>query len=479
MSNYNPKQSELDELLRQVDSLLDEEPEEPWYDDDPGFSAPEPDYSEYTPREASQDEPLFYQNAANDYGRQIRNYRNHYGSPEVPQAPQIPVDQNPGYDYQQSEDAYIEQAYAKPAIPAYNADFHRPKRERTPKQHTGAPRSRESSQPRVEQHQELPDSVQGYSVSPQPKPKRPAKAPRRPRGCCGCGCATGLMSLVLVAALVVGLGLWIFQRPETDQPIGPRKQDTATILICGTDADGTRTDTMMLLYLSGSEKKAGLLSLPRDTYTIATAGYAAKLNSAYGRNNCGEEGMEALLDYIQDIIGFRPDGYVLVDMNIVPQIVDTMGGVDVEVPQTVETDGVVVEEGLQHLDGAQALCLLRHRASYATADLGRIQVQRLVVEACMKQWVSLSKLGRIPNALSMLQQGALTDLNTRNFLWIGKTMLGCMASGVQTQTLPGYADYIDGASYYLLNRQQVADLINEDYNPYRVSIDSAALNIAP
>lgn len=465
MRNDDPRQSEMDELLRQVDSLLDGE-------GSVGFVPDEPDISQYTPPEALREEPqMFYQNAANGYGSQVRNYHNHYGAPQPePEEPQ------PRYDYRQAEDEYIEQAYA---IPAYNADFHSARRERSQK-----PRAK-ASQPRTPERRErqpreraMPeDSV--WEPDPAPAPKRPAKKLRRKRGCCGCGCAGLLTTLALMLALVVGLGLWLFDRPETDDPIGPRKRDSATILICGTDADGTRTDTMMLLYLSGSEKKAGLLSLPRDTYTIATAGYAAKLNSAYGRNDCGEEGMEALLDYIQDIIGYRPDGYVLVGMDTVPQVVDAMGGVDVDVPQSVETDGVVVESGRQHLDGEHALALLRHRSSYAMADLGRVEVQRLVVEACMKQWVSLSKLSSIPQALSVMEETSLSSLSLRNYLWIGKTLLKCLSGGVETRTLPGYPDYIGGASYYLLNRQEVAELINEGYNPYRVAIDAADLNIAP
>lgn len=453
MRNDDPRQSELDDLLRQVDSLLDEE-------GSADFVPDEPDISQYTPREALREEPqMFYQNAANGYGSQVRNYHNHYGAPQPEQE-----EPQPRYDYRQAEDEYIEQAYA---IPAYNADFHSARRERSQKPRAKASQPRERAMPEDQLWE--PDSA--------PAPRRPAKKPRRKRGCCGC--AGLLTTLALMLALVVGLSLWLFDRPETDDPIGPRKRDSATILICGTDADGTRTDTMMLLYLSGSEKTAGLLSLPRDTYTIATAGYAAKLNSAYGRNDCGEEGMEALLDYIQDIIGYRPDGYVLVGMDTVPQVVDAMGGVDVDVPQSVETDGVVVEGGLQHLDGEHALALLRHRSSYAMADLGRVEVQRLVVEACMKQWVSLSRLSRIPQALSVMEETSLSSLSLRNYLWIGKTLLKCLSGGVETKTLPGYPDYIGGASYYLLNRQEVAELINEGYNPYRVAIDAAELNIAP
>lgn len=57
------------------------------------------------------------------------------------------------------------------------------------------------------------------------------------------------------------------------------------------------------------------MSLPRDTLTHTSSGSDAKLNSAYGRNDGGQEGMEALLDYVSDIIGYRPDGYMLITLD--------------------------------------------------------------------------------------------------------------------------------------------------------------------
>ena len=59
--------------------------------------------------------------------------------------------------------------------------------------------------------------------------------------------------LLVVLLLIGGAYLWIrstMKMPETDQPIGARKEGAATVLLCGTDQEGTRTDTMMLLYLN-------------------------------------------------------------------------------------------------------------------------------------------------------------------------------------------------------------------------------------
>jgi LCP family protein required for cell wall assembly len=336
----------------------------------------------------------------------------------------------------------------------------------------------------------------GYAQAPEAeyrdhggqKPTRAARAAgqvrrkrRRKGGCCGCGCATSLLAAIaLMVAAVLFVGSF-FEMPVSEDSIDQRKEKTATILLCGTDKDGTRTDTMMLVYLDGAENRVGLLSLPRDTLTRTSEGKRAKLNSAYGRNGCGEEGMEWTLNYIQRIIGYRPDGYILVDMELVPKIVDLMGGVDVHLDHhiRVHTDGVevYVPAGDAHLNGEEVLATLRYRYGYADADLGRVKVQRMVITECMKQWVSPAKLPLLPDALELIQEESLTDLSVGNFLWIGKTILAGM-NDMTSDTLPGYADMRGGASYFVLYPDQVAELINESYNPYTVAIDVDDLNIA-
>ena len=239
---YDPnesRQDDLDALLSQVDALL--RPEEPDEEDD------DFDLAEFIPEDMG-DEPVAFHNYSNRYGADLRNYSNGYGSGSAPE----------------------EKAADMPVIPAYNADFRRPELQNPPKETPRKPEYRD------------------YGDDPEPaEPKRTSKPRKaRPRRGC-CGCAAGmvlLMALVIAVSLVMG---FVFQRPDSGVTIEGRKRNTATILLCGTDWEGARTDTMMLLYLSGSEHRVGLLSLPRDTLTVTSGGNYAKLNSAYGRNGYG------------------------------------------------------------------------------------------------------------------------------------------------------------------------------------------------
>ena len=91
-----------------------------------------------------------------------------------------------------------------------------------------------------------------------------------------------LLGLLLGMVLVTGALSALFAvMPESDQPIGPRKPDCSTVLLCGTDEEGTRTDTMLLLYLDRANQTARLLSLPRDTM-VNRESSVPKLNGAYG-----------------------------------------------------------------------------------------------------------------------------------------------------------------------------------------------------
>lgn len=312
-------------------------------------------------------------------------------------------------------------------------------------------------------------------------PKKKKKKKRR-----GCGCTV----MLLVLAIIVG-GAWLalssfIRPPQSDDPIGQRKSGAVTILLCGTDLEGTRTDTMMLLYINAKEDAVNLVSLPRDTLTHTTAGNNAKLNSAFGRNNGKEdprEGMENLMLYVKDIIGYKPDGYMLISLDGFVDIVDAMGGVEFDVPQDMyysdPSQGLHIdlEEGLQTLSGYDAMCLVRFRKGYADQDLGRVSVQREFLSACMDQWVSVSKLSKLPDILSTLKLNATTDLSTGNMIWLALNAWRAGFDNIQNATLPGYATSIGGGSYYVLYPGEVAELINSACNPYKTIISKSDLNI--
>ena len=185
--------------------------------------------------------------------------------------------------------------------------------------------------------------------------------------------------------------------------------------------------------------------------------------------------MEAVLNQVQSCIGFRPDRYILVDFEAVSQIVDVMGGIEFDVPMDMEVSGIELQEGQQLLNGLQALTVARFRDGYAMADLQRIEVQRELIAAAMDQWLTLKGLLNVPEAIKCIKESMMTDLNIWNIISLALDLRGCEA-GVN-KTLPGTAQMIGDGSYYVLDAEDIAELINEYFNPYTRDITVEDLDI--
>ncbi len=292
-------------------------------------------------------------------------------------------------------------------------------------------------------------------------------------------------AVLLILIILGGAASVLFARmPETNAPIGPRKDGCCTVLLCGTDEAGARTDTMLLLYLDRNGKNARLLSIPRDTMVNRSSG-DYKLNGAYWANGGAqgdkEQGMSVLLDYVKDLVGFRPDGYMLIDLNCFEDLVDAMGGVTFEVPMDMEYNDptqdlyINLKQGTQKLNGQEAMWLVRFRSGYAMADLERVRVQRDFLKAAVSQWKSITRLPRAPYAALLLMQNTETDLSWRNLCWVALTLVRC-GSGLESDTLPGEPAWVGGGAYYVQHRQETAALVNEKYNPYEKEITAEDLH---
>lgn len=290
-----------------------------------------------------------------------------------------------------------------------------------------------------------------------------------------------LLILALLAAAVV---LFVLPRQPkaASGSLGGRKDGVSTILLAGTDAGGTRTDTLMLLTLDQPNRSISLVSIPRDT--LVNGSYAVpKINSVYGVNNGGDEGMDMVMTRVAECIGFRPDGYILIELDAFVDLIDILGGVEYDVPVDMFYNDpsqdlyIDLKAGTQTLSGEAAMGLVRFRSGYADADLGRVQVQRAFLSAVMDQAVSLKGVVKSPQLLNVFLDNAYSDLTVPNYLWIAKSLLFADLKNVQTVTLPGSARNLSGGSYYILDPASVAQTVNSYCNPYERDVTVEDLNI--
>ena len=286
------------------------------------------------------------------------------------------------------------------------------------------------------------------------------------------------------------------EQPEEEPgPDVPTEQPKAlqdgvyNILICGTDDDGTRTDTIIIAHLDANDHTVALLSIPRDTPVATGGGGLMKINSVYAGG--GKDGMERLAARLKDLLGFPVDGYVLVDLEAFQKTVDLVGGVEFDVPMDMNYEDpsqnlyIHLQKGLQTLDGEQAMGLVRFRKGYATQDIQRTQTQQQFLKALAKQFLkalakqclSVSSLTKLRDFADIFSQYVTTNLTTGNMVWFGKELLSCDFDNMKTYTAEGEGAMINGVSYYPLYAGKLLSVVNEAFNPYDTPISAGSLTV--
>lgn len=278
-----------------------------------------------------------------------------------------------------------------------------------------------------------------------------------------------LLAVLLVLVLALTAFLFLFPKQPKDAACDwVRKKDNTTILLVGTDKAADNTDTIMLLNIDRASRAIHLMSIPRDT-RVDSSYWPHKINGAYSANGGGEDGIEALMGYVTDCVGFRPDGYVMIDLSCFIDLVDLFGGVEFNVPQDMFYDDpaqdlhIALNAGEQTLDGEQAMGLVRYRYGYTMADLDRVNVQRAFIQAAIEQWAKPKNVLRLLRALFVVEKHCTTDLSARNLLWLAESMALCGTSNMQMETVPYYLDdiYVNIA----VNDDYIW-MLNDRYCPY-------------
>lgn len=276
-----------------------------------------------------------------------------------------------------------------------------------------------------------------------------------------------ILLLLLLAVVLIAAALHFFSREPMYRAAG-RKDDCCTVLLVGVDAESNSTDTIVLLQVDRANRALSIMSIPRDTKVHST--YTPhKINAAYSANGCGAEGMEALMDYTADCIGFRPDGYLLVDLNVFVDLVDLFGGVSFDVPLDMYYDDpsqdlhISLPAGLRELSGEDAMQLVRFRSGYENADIGRISVQRDFIKEAIDQWATPGNLLKLPAALWKIVKNCTTDLSVTELYWLAESVFVCGKGSMYSTVMPFYFSDI----YVCVDLDQdYIDRINAYFNPY-------------
>ena len=311
-----------------------------------------------------------------------------------------------------------------------------------------------------------------------------------------------LLSLLFLAAAGVAVVKYLVRPPEpvendppqetgqdggTEQADGgaevisngrERKQYCYTILLSGIDNDAGGSDTNILMRFDAVNKTIDLVSLPRDT--LMRNGH--KLNYSYAKG-----GTQMLRDEIAALLGIPVDFSVSVDLKGFIALIDQIGGVDFDVPINMDYDDpyqdlhIHFQKGMQHLDGQQAMEVVRFRhnndgTGYGTEDIGRIGTQQAFLKAVAQK---LLKAENVPAMAEVFLKYVKTDLTLGNLVWLGNEALNMGGmDAVSFHTLPGDGTgFYKGASVYVLDADAMLELVNSALNPYAEDISAEDMDI--
>ncbi len=205
---------------------------------------------------------------------------------------------------------------------------------------------------------------------------------------------------------------------EIRPPMAPLQvsEGTVNIIIMGSDQRpdeyGHRTDTLILLSLDPKAGKVRMLSFPRDLYVYIPGNRVNRINvaDAYG-------GPEMVANTILYNFGLEVHHWVRVNFNGFTHIVDSLGGIDVEVGGYLQDEcgrPWSYSPGTYHMDGFQALCYVRMRKT--TGDFDRLRRQQEVMLALFKRVVSLDGLARAPELWQAFSGAVETDMQLADAL---------------------------------------------------------------
>ncbi|MDH6366429.1 MULTISPECIES: LCP family protein [unclassified Breznakia] len=195
-----------------------------------------------------------------------------------------------------------------------------------------------------------------------------------------------------------------------------------TILLSGIDTSDTgeasqRSDVNMILIVNPITNHMEMVSFPRDSYipNLALGGINDKLT------HLGNHGVENIMDSIAAISGFEIDFYVQVNFTSVVEIVDAMGGVEVDVAMDFteqnsqrsfeDGDLIVLKKGLQTLNGEQALAYARNRHDQPEGDVGRTRAQQDIIKAMISKLTTAQGVTAVPSLMETATKYIETDMS--------------------------------------------------------------------
>ncbi len=254
------------------------------------------------------------------------------------------------------------------------------------------------------------------------------------------------------------------------------------ILLLGVDEGGMRSDTIMLASLNGKTGKLSVMSIPRDTRVLVGRGYQ-KINAAIGigaqevRKGNLKEPEELSVQKVKLLTGLPIHYFMSVNFDGFMEIIDALGGVEFDVPFRMKYDDPVqnlhidLQPGLQTLNGKQSHDFVRFRKGnagypgYAMGDLGRIEAQQAFIKAFIQQKVTAKNILKADEIFDVIQRNVRTNYTAKDLIKHLGAIRKINSDTMTMYQLPGSAQTIGGASYFICDDAKTQELVDTVFSP--------------
>ncbi len=247
-----------------------------------------------------------------------------------------------------------------------------------------------------------------------------------------------------------------------DQAVNPSK-DNFSVLFVGLDTrDGDLrgiADAILVATFNKEERSIKMLNIPRDSRVeIVGRDGLDKINHSHSFG-----GLDMTVATVENLLDIPIDYYVKLNFDAFIEIIDALGGVEVDVPFTFsemnsddQKGAITIHEGIQTLNGEEALAYVRMRKKDPRGDLGRGDRQKQVIEAIIKKGASFSTITRFDSLLDSVDGNLTTNFSFGNMVSLHSYATGL--NDIHSLTIEGSHMRLNRVYYYQLDEESVAEV---------------------
>ena len=251
--------------------------------------------------------------------------------------------------------------------------------------------------------------------------------------------------VVLVGIILLAANLsYLLFIPQTNS-----SSERINVLFLGADARTPQTqgytDSINILSIDKNTKEVSILSIPRDTRVQIAGKGVDKINSAYAYGD-----INTTKETVENFLKVRIDYYVLVDFTDFKELVDSLGGITMNVEPHIsavrpELHG---KTGVSKLTGDEALIYVRFRQD-SESEGGRMKRHREAITAIINEALNPSNILQAPTVLNQLRKNVKTDIPPLETTVIEKLITGFNIDNAKTGVVTGEYTHINGINYMI------------------------------